>query len=59
MFGPDDVLALLPGLAFERPVAGTAKGGRTGHGVTSRGDLTNVPDPARRHRGQAPGPHRR
>ena len=33
------------------------KGGRTGHGVTSRGDQATGPDPARRQRCRAPGPH--
>src|SRR5674476_1238181 len=33
------------------------RGGRIGHGVTSRGDPSGGPDPARRQRGQAPGPH--
>ena len=33
------------------------KSGRSGHGVTSRGDHAPGPDPARRQRGQAPGPH--
>lgn len=36
------------------------KGGRSRHGShLTRGDPTAGPDPARRQRGQAPGPHRR